>query len=128
MAYVGEMLFYLCISSYIKIVNVISCVKCLLLSSDSHVVGHLLLFGQLSPRKKKSFKQVHDGMFKFFSPFSLPTYFMVYKVCIATLPCSFWKFHLRTSVVRTSKQSQYLAELFLKLLNLWVSSKHWPSS
>lgn len=30
------------------------------------VVVYLLLFGQLSPRKKKSFKQVHDGMFNFF--------------------------------------------------------------
>lgn len=67
-AYVGEMLFYLCFSSYIKNVNVISYIKFFLLSSGSHVVAYLLLFGQLSPRKKKSFKQVHDGMFNFFPP------------------------------------------------------------
>lgn len=35
-------------------------------------VVYLLLFGQLSPRKKKSFKQVTDGMF-IFCLYSFPT-------------------------------------------------------
>lgn len=65
-------------------------------------VVYLLLFGQLSPRKKKSFKQVTDGMF-IFCLYSFPTYFLFYKVCIAAVPHSFRKLIIISWLIRTSK-------------------------
>lgn len=65
-------------------------------------VVYLLLFGQLSPRKKKSFKQVPDGMFIFFL-YSFPTCFMFYGVCIAAVPHSCRKLIFTSWLSRTSK-------------------------
>lgn len=64
-------------------------------------------FWPVEPQKKEELQaSTWWHVYFFFSPFSLPTYFMVYKVCIAALSCSFWKFHLWTKVVRSSKQFQ----------------------
>lgn len=57
-------------------------------------VVYLLLFGQLSPRKKKSFKQVTDGMF-IFCLYSFPTFF-----CFTKCALQLCHIHLENSLLQ----------------------------